>query len=288
MSQEINNSPEASKVTYANSSTQTSVSEGSTKTSLLFEDMQKQQEAKEKYEKQLVAHRENINKLLEQGEYLKAIYAFVNPPKNPNLITGTAPDAAFGTLGMIKNVGKLLLNIIKNPSKLMSMVKHLKTGAVKTFDELSNVLKSLVVQSKPSKTLPAYIRMQKGCGYSAKTATEALRFGNVKQAIPTKVLSNIQTSLKKRGITNISSSDLKIVQMETGANGENVKVLYSYFNVKTGESILMNEKGILESSVKYMYSNSGELVDAVITPYGGTGTKVSEFLFNPKATLPLE
>ena len=102
MSQEINNSPEVSKVTYANSSTQTSVSEGSTKTLHLFEDMQKKQEAKEKYEKQLVAHRENINKLLEQGEYLKALYAFVNPPKNPNLITGTAPDAAFGTLGMIK------------------------------------------------------------------------------------------------------------------------------------------------------------------------------------------
>ena len=228
--------------------------------------------SQQEYEKALEKYKNNIDNLLSKGDYLGAIKEFLmNSPENPNLITGEAPCPAFGEIGVVKQ----LVGLLKNPKKILELVKTAKKYVVKSFKELLNVAKSLLVQSKPCGTLPKWVGFGRSSGSALDIAVEALRFGNDNAVkIPTKILLNAIKNLERSGIKNVNPKDIKIVRMYFGhGNGE--AIYFSYFNPKTGESILLNAEGHLYGTVQYSYTKTGKLLDACITPVGGVGENVS-------------
>lgn len=236
--------------------------------SSIEETIRKQQE----YERALEKYKKNIDNKLSKGDYLGALKDFIlNRPENPNIITGEAPCPAFGEIGIVKQ----LLSLLKNPKKILEIAKAAKNCVVKSFNELLKVAKSFLVQSKPSINLPKWVGFGRGSGSRLDLAVEALRFGNDNSIkIPTKILLNATKNLERSGIKNVNPKDIKIVHMDFGyGNGE--AIYFSYFNPKTGESILLNAEGHLYGTVQYSYTKTGKLLDACITPVGGVGENVS-------------
>jgi len=228
--------------------------------------------SQQEYEKALKEHSKRINELLAKKDYLGALKeAVFNVPKNPNLIMGEAPCPAFGEFGFVKQ----LMNLLKNPKKLIAIAKAAKKYLVKSYEELLNVAKSFIVQSRPSYNLPKWVLFGRGSGACLDLAVEALRFGNDnKIKIPTKILLNAIKNLEQSGIKNVNPKSIKVVHMDFG-QGKGEAIYFTYFNPKTGESIMLNAEGQLYGSVKYSYTKMGKLLDARIIPIGEKGENVS-------------
>lgn len=103
---------------------------------------------KTEYEKMLIEHNKHVDELIANGDYVKAIWEFLNPPKNPNILIGTPPDVILGCGAGAVSLSKSLLDILKNPKQLLKLAKSAKKEAIKSFDELSAFLKSKISNMK--------------------------------------------------------------------------------------------------------------------------------------------
>lgn len=112
---------------------------------MLRNKIEKQEQARRKFEAELEQHKIKINNYLKNGEYLSAIKEIIfNTPKDPNLICGFAPDVSIGGFSCFKQLYKLL----KNPKQLLKLAKSARKQAIKSYDELSAFLKSKISNMK--------------------------------------------------------------------------------------------------------------------------------------------